>query len=97
MPPCADNVTANITADELESLLKHRIRRIFEIASSNEIEVLILGAFGCRAFKSPPEIAAKLFHDIMQDFLHHFETIEYAVSLMDHEVANYDAFIKIMG
>ena len=54
MNPHAGNVAVKITPSELEKLLTERIRRIFEVAVSNKNEVLILGAFGCGAFKNPP-------------------------------------------
>ena len=95
MNPHAGDKAAKITPAELENLLTTRIRRIFEIAAANGNEELILGAFGCGAFKNPPEIVAKVFNTVMQDYLYHFDTIEYAVYHMEREVANYEAFKKI--
>lgn len=94
MNPHAGNVVAKITPSELESLLITRIRRIFEVAVSNENEVLILGAFKCGAFRNPPEIVARVFNNVMQDFLCYFETSEYAVYHTGREVANYEFFYK---
>ena len=96
MNPCAGNTAAKITPSELEKLLTARIRRIFEIAVVNRNEVLILGAFGCGAFRNPPEIVARVFNDVMQDYLCYFDTIEYAVYHTEREVANYEAFSKII-
>ena len=73
-----------------------RIHRIFEVAVVNGNEVLILGAFGCGAFRNPPEIVARVFNKVMQDYLCYFDTIEYAVYHTEREVANYEAFRKIM-
>ena len=56
--------------------------------------MLILGAFGCGAFRNPPEIVAKVFNTVMQDYLCYFDTIEYAVYHTEREVANYEAFYK---
>lgn len=97
MNPCAGNKTAKITPSELEKLLTERVKRIFEIATLNGNEVLILGAFGCGAFKNPPEIVAKVFHSVMQDYLYHFDVIEYAVYHTEREISNYDAFCKEMN
>ncbi|MBO5716408.1 MAG: TIGR02452 family protein [Clostridia bacterium] len=94
MNPHAGDRAAKITPTELEKLLAERIRRIFEIAASNRNEVLILGAFGCGAFKNPPQIVAKVFNAVMQDYLCYFDTIEYAVYHTEREVGNYDAFCK---
>lgn len=97
MNPYAGNRAAKITPTELEKLLTSRIKRIFEIAVVNENEVLILGAFGCGAFRNSPEIVAKVFHSVMQDFLCYFEVIEYAVYHTEREVANYEAFKRVMN
>ena len=77
-------------------MLTARIRRIFEIAATNGNEVLILGAFGCGAFRNPPQIVAKVFNTVMQDYLCHLDTIEYAIYHTEREAANYEAFCKEM-
>lgn len=97
MNPCAGNKAAKVTPAELEKLLTSRIQRIFEIAANNENDVLILGAFGCGAFRNPPEIVAKVFYEVMQEFLCCFDTIEYAVYHTERELANYEAFKKVIG
>lgn len=51
----------------LKELFKSRIKNIFESALDNGVEVLILGAFGCGAFKNPPEIVAKAFHEVIEE------------------------------
>lgn len=97
MNPHAGYKQAKLTPAELETLLTSRIRRIFEVAVANGNEVLILGAFGCGAFRNPPEIVAKVFYNLMQDYLEYFDTIEYAVYHTEREVANYEAFKRIMN
>ena len=96
MNPHAGDKAVKITPTELEKLLTTRIRRIFEVAVANENEVLILGAFGCGAFRNPPEIVAKVFNHVMQDYITYFDAIEYAVYHTEREVANYEAF-KVIG
>lgn len=97
MNPCAGDVAAKVTPAELEKLLTARIKRIFEVAAHEGNEVLILGAFGCGAFRNPPEIVAKVFYNVMQDYINYFNVIEYAVYHTEREIENYEAFKKIMG
>ncbi len=92
MNPFAGDTAAKITLTELEKLFTARINRIFETAVVNSNEVLILGAFGCGAFRNPPKIVAKVFNTVMQDYLCYFDTIEYAVFHTEREVANFEAF-----
>lgn len=51
----------------LKELFKSRIKNIFEAALDNGAQVLVLGAFGCGAFKNPPEIVAKAFHEVIEE------------------------------
>ena len=51
----------------LQHLFQSRIRNILETAMDNEADVLILGAFGCGAFKNPPEIVAKAFRQVLSE------------------------------
>ena len=96
MNPRSGYKQAKVTLTELEALLTSRIKRIFEVAVANENEVLILGAFGCGAFRNPPDIVAKVFYNVMQDFLGYLDTIEYAIYHTEREVANYESFQKAM-
>ena len=96
MNPHAGNKAARISQRELEQLLTSRIRRIFSLVAEKGNEVLILGAFGCGAFQNPPEVVAKVFRDVMQEYRFCFETIEYAVYCNDWDVKNYEAFRDTM-
>lgn len=84
--------TAADEDEELAQLLTSRIRRIFEIAAANGNEALILGAFGCGAFKNPPIVVAKVFAEQLQAFRGCFKAIEFAVFHTERETGNYNAF-----
>ena len=92
MNPNAGDKAAKISDRELENLLESRIRRIFAVAAYERNDVLVLGAFGCGAFRNPPEVVAKVFHKVMDDYREYFETIEYAVFHTDKETENYKSF-----
>ena len=96
MNPNAGSRNANIDPEELYKLLKTRIRRIFEIAIAEEADVLILGAFGCGAFRNDPEIVASVFAELNQEYRNCFYIIEYAVFCVGREVVNYETFRRII-
>ncbi|MBQ8747444.1 MAG: TIGR02452 family protein [Clostridia bacterium] len=86
-----------IEEEELRRILDSRIRRIIESArycSGGSIEVLILGGFGCGAFRNPPEFVAQTFNKVINDFIYDFEIIEFPIFHKNKEVANYEAFCK---
>lgn len=51
----------------LEELMKKRVRNILEAAIEHEIDVLILGAFGCGAFQNPPKVVARSFRMVLAE------------------------------
>ena len=96
MNPYSGNKAVKISDAELKELLTSRIRRIFQLAAANENDVLVLGAFGCGAFRNPPELVARVFCKVMEEYIGCFDTIEYAVYHTEREAANYNAFCKAM-
>lgn len=70
-------------------LMTSRIKRILDVAAKEKTEVLILGAFGCGAFRNPPEIVAEIFASLIKNYS--FETVEFAVFCYK-VTTNYDVF-----
>ena len=58
-----------------------RMRSIFRIALLHGHDALILGAWGCGAFRNPPRHIARLFHDVMREdeFRDRFAKIVFAI------------------
>lgn len=82
-----------ITENELKDLHKKRAKRILDIAVSESEDVMILGAFGCGAFRNPPEIVAEAYRELVQEYIYDFKTIEFAVYCPPRsEGKNYHAF-----
>ena len=82
-----------ITAVQLKELHQQRARRILDIGVSEREDVMILGAFGCGAFRNPPEVVAEAYGEVIRDYLYDFKTIEFAVYCPPHsEGKNYHAF-----
>ncbi len=82
-----------ITVEELKELHKKRAKRILDIAVSENEDVMILGAFGCGAFRNPPEIVAEAYREVVNEYLYDFKTIEFAVYCPPQsEGKNFQAF-----
>ncbi|MGM9811010.1 MAG: TIGR02452 family protein [Paludibacteraceae bacterium] len=96
VPANQDNADGKIQAvisdEELYRLHVQRARRIMTVAANHHAEVLILGAFGCGAFRNNPAIVAKAYNAVLPEFLYHFRTIEFAVYCTYFSQQNYQAF-----
>lgn len=70
-------------ADEqqIESVMKERIRYILDVAAMNGHRTLVLGAYGCGVFRNDPVDVARYFHDVLvqENFRQSFERIVFAV------------------
>ena len=93
---CAAPYIAKIDIDNasLKSLFKSRIKNIFEAAINNGVEVIILGAFGCGAFKNPPEVVAEAFHEVIDEnrYADNFRKIVFAIKCNPNNTKNLDVF-----
>jgi uncharacterized protein (TIGR02452 family) len=85
----------SITDKGLKQLHIKRLRRILDIAISNKVESIILGAFGCGAFMNDPRIVADATAEAIKDYLHAFKNIEFAVFCRPGFEQNYKEFCKL--
>ncbi len=89
-PDAGDAVS--VTPDELYELHLKRARHVLHIAAANGVELLVLGAFGCGAFRNDPNVVAKAYRDALKEYGGYFDLIEFAVYCRERETENYDAF-----
>lgn len=83
--------------DRLRQLLKSRYARILQVAALQKVACIILGVFGCGACNNPAHIAAEVWNEVVQEYEHSFETIEFAVYCGLLESDNYECFLKEIG
>lgn len=80
--------------EEYKIIMRNRIRYILTVAERKGNTHLILGAFGCGAFKNDPKVVSQLFKEVIIDegFGHLFEYIEFAVYCRQYDTKNNTAF-----
>ena len=91
------NSAVKISDDELEQIHIKRGRKILETAAANKNEVVILGAFGCGAFMNNPEVVARAYKKLIEEFKYTFETIEFAIYCSPRDDSNFRIFNVIMN
>ena len=62
-------------------ILREKVRTIYRITLANGHDALVAGAFGCGAFRLPPETVARLFHEILgePEFQGKFRAVVFAI------------------
>lgn len=95
--PGNDCEAVKISDSELEAIHIKRGRKILEAACANENEVVILGAFGCGAFRNNPQVVAKAYEKLLEEFKNSFETIEFAVYCSLRDDSNFRIFNSVFG
>lgn len=79
----------DISEDHIYDKMCDRIRLIFEIAKTHNVDILILGAFGCGIFGNNPKDVKEIFDGLIHnDYENIFEQIVYAIPDAD----KYDIF-----
>ena len=82
---------------ELLSLHKKRGRHILGIAAENGDDILVLGAFGCGAFRNDPQIVARAYKELLPEFEGMFDEIVFAVYCTPDNTKNFDTFKRILS
>ena len=94
-PGDGDNAVT-LTDEELKALHGKRDARIFDVAVQNEVDVLILGAFGCGAFRNNPAVVAEVMLRLARKYSRSIKVIEFAVYCSSSDDANYREFAKLL-
>ena len=89
--------TIKLTDNELLELHKKRGKHILTVVASYNVDILVLGAFGCGAFQNNPSIVAKAYYDILPEFKNCFKVIEFAIYCTERDTKNYFAFYNLLS
>jgi len=87
----------SILPADLQRLHEQRARAILAIAADNGVDILVLGAFGCGAFRNDPRVVAKAYANVLRDCRRYFDLIEFAIFCRDFETENFDAFAEVLA
>lgn len=78
---------------EVETIHRARDLNILSVCMAQQVDVLVLGAFGCGAFHNPPERVAGVFAAHLEKYRYGFEHVVFAVhATIDRSNRNYECF-----
>ena len=87
----------SILPADLQRLHEQRAKAILSVAADTGADILVLGAFGCGAFRNDPKVVAKAYANVMKECRRYFELVEFAIFCRDFETENYDAFAEVLA
>lgn len=85
-----------LSNEELLVYHEKRAQAIFMSAIDNNVSNLVLGAFGCGAFRNPPEVVAAAYEQVIPQYKHYFDNIIFAVKCNSSEEPNYKVFSQMV-
>jgi uncharacterized protein (TIGR02452 family) len=65
--------------EDLMRIYTKRLHKFFEIAKSEGEEILILGAWGCGAFRNNPDPISQVFKNLIKEYRNEFKKIIFAI------------------
>ena len=81
--------------EDIEAAMRRRLENVLAVATERNIDILVLGAWGCGVFKNEPEDIARLFSDFLTGngrFSHAFRKVVFAIY---GSVDNFNAFKRL--
>lgn len=84
----------NVDREELYSVMKNRLRHMFNVAINNSNKTLVLGAWGCGAFGNSTKDVAQIFYELLcvENYEKHFDNIIFAIY---NDLPKFEIFQKI--
>lgn len=84
--------------EELETVFKQRMDKLFALAKKQGVERLILGAWGCGVFRNDYEDVASYFYEVInQKYRNSFKEIVFAIYDRSKTKSSLEIFRKVMG
>lgn len=89
------NRKIKVSDKELLAIHEKRLKRILDVAVNEGADTIILGAFGCGAFKNNPNVVAQAAYNVIKDYIKAFKNIEFAVYCRPDDDSNYRTFERV--
>lgn len=91
-PNLNKNHEGNVIDQEMvanyDSIMIHKLVSMLDIAALNKCDNIILGAWGCGAFKNDPNVLVALFNRVLEHKQYMFDNIVFAVINDSNSVGN---------
>lgn len=86
-----------IPDDEVQEIIRRRIVRVLDACIENGAVNVVLGAWGCGAFRNPPKpVVTAIMTEISEKYTFAFNNIVFAVYCRGKEIVNYETFAEVV-
>ena len=92
--PSFDIFGTYMNSAELFGYHVKRAIHVLTCAAAEGADILVLGAFGCGAFRNDPEVVARAYRTAIAEFPKVFRKIEFAVYCPPGDTRNYEVFAR---
>ena len=91
-----NDVLIGMNDEKLFDIHLSRARHILNIAIHHHVDILVLGAFGCGAFRNNPYVVAKAYKKALEENGKYFYKVVFPIYHREYEAENYLAFKEVL-
>ncbi len=83
-----------VSMEQMADVFYRRVLNVLNVAAANDVDSIVLGAFGCGAFNNPPDLVAEAFYRVLigKQYRDYFRIIVFAIKKNDRDNSNLRAF-----
>ena len=93
------NITCGIkfTNKEIFDIHYKKAKRILDVSINDNVDIIILGAYGCGDFYNNPEYVAKAYKKVLieEGYQKYFKKVVFAIPIINNDFKNYNTFFKV--
>ena len=92
--PAHNQRAYKVEYEKLKEINYYKIKAIIECAVENDVDNLILGAYGCGAFGNDPQLVSEAFKKILidEEYYKYFENVHFAIFTTLNDAKNLNEF-----
>ena len=92
--PAHNQRAYKVQYEKLKEINYYKIKAIIECAVENDVDNLILGAYGCGAFGNDPQLVSEAFKKILidEEYYKYFENVHFAIFTTLNDAKNLNEF-----
>ena len=92
-----NNMGKNFSNKEIFDIHYLKAKRILDVAINDNVDIIILGAYGCGAFENDPKYVASAYKKLLvkEGYQKYFKKVVFAIPVFNSDSTNYDAFFNV--